>query len=66
MMQLFYHELAEQVPRLMDQIRLTLGHVKTTTSERCIGVKLDLVGAPCDRLGLSASGGPAVAAEAGR
>jgi len=37
----------------IDQIQLSLGHASLKTTERYLGVELDLVNAPCDQLGLT-------------
>jgi hypothetical protein len=37
----------------LEQIQLSLGHASVATTERYVGVKQNLIDAPCDRLGLS-------------
>ena len=37
---------------MIDQIQLALGHASLKTTERYLGVELDLADAPCDHLDL--------------
>jgi len=54
------HDLRRSFARLahrgqspIEQIQLSLGHASVVTTELYLGVKQDLLDAPCDRLGLS-------------
>jgi len=48
-----FAKLAHKGGGALDQIQLALGHASLTTTERYLGVELDLANAPCDHLGLS-------------
>ena len=48
-----FAKLAHKGGGALDQIQLALGHASLTTTERYLGVELDLANAPCDKLGLA-------------
>jgi len=47
-----FAQLAHRGQAPVEQIQLSLGHASLQTTERYLGVKQDLVDAPCDRLGV--------------
>jgi site-specific recombinase XerD len=47
-----FGKLAHKGGSPIEQIQLSYGHASLTTTERYLGVKMDFVDAPCDRLGL--------------
>ena len=47
-----YAKLAHQGRAALEQIQLSLGHESIVTTERYLGVRQDLVDAPCDHLGI--------------
>lgn len=47
-----FARLAHKGRAALDQIQLSLGHASLTTTERYLGVRLDLQDAPCDHLGV--------------
>jgi site-specific recombinase XerD len=47
-----YAKLAHKGRAALEQIQITLGHESIVTTERYLGVRQDLVDAPCDHLGL--------------
>ena len=47
-----FAKLAYKVDSPIDQIQLSHGHSSIMTTERYLGVKMNLHDAPCDRLGL--------------
>jgi site-specific recombinase XerD len=64
------HDLRRSFARLahlgqapVEQIQLSLGHASVITTELYLGVKQDLIDAPCDRLGLSPTGSEKIAFE---
>jgi len=48
-----FAKLAHKGKSGLEQIQLSLGHASITTTERYLGVRQDLVDAPCDHLGLT-------------
>jgi site-specific recombinase XerD len=51
-----FAKLAHKGRAPLEQIQLVLGHASIQTTERYLGVEQDLADAPCDRLGIRASG----------
>ena len=47
-----YAKLAHKGRAALEQIQITLGHESIVTTERYLGVRQDLVDAPCDHLGI--------------
>ena len=47
-----FGKLAHKGGSPLEQIQLSFGHASLTTTERYLGVRMDFVDAPCDRLGL--------------
>jgi integrase len=47
-----FAKLAHRGRAPVEQIQLSLGHASMQTTERYLGLKQDLVDAPCDDLGL--------------
>jgi integrase len=47
-----FAKLAFRGQAALEQIQLSLGHASIQTTERYLGVRQDLINAPCDRLGL--------------
>jgi site-specific recombinase XerD len=47
-----FAKLAHRGLAPLEQIQLSLGHASIQTTERYLGIKQDLVDAPCDRLGV--------------
>jgi integrase len=47
-----FAKLAHKGHAALEQIQLSLGHASIQTTERYLGVRLDLTDAPCDRLGI--------------
>jgi len=47
-----FAELAHKGKAGLEQIQLSLGHASLMTTERYLGVRQDLIDAPCDHLGL--------------
>jgi site-specific recombinase XerD len=47
-----YAKLAHKGRAALEQIQISLGHESIVTTERYLGVRQDLVDAPCDHLGL--------------
>ena len=47
-----FARLARKGHAALEQIQLSLGHASLTTTERYLGVRLELHDAPCDHLGL--------------
>jgi len=48
-----FAKLAHKGRSGLEQIQLSLGHASITTTERYLGVRQDLIDAPCDHLGLT-------------
>ena len=48
-----FAKLAHKGKAALEQIQLSLGHASVTTTERYLGVRQDLIDAPCDHLGLA-------------
>lgn len=48
-----FAKLAHKGKAALEQIQLSLGHASIVTTERYLGVRQDLVDAPCDHLGIS-------------
>jgi integrase len=51
-----FAKLAHKGRTPIEQIQLSLGHASITTTERYLGVELNLTDAPCDHLGIRRSG----------
>jgi integrase len=51
-----FAKLAHKGRAALEQIQLSLGHESIVTTERYLGVRQDLVDAPCDHLGLHPEG----------
>jgi integrase len=47
-----FAKLAHKGRAPLEQIQLSLGHASIVTTERYLGVRQDLVDAPCDHLGI--------------
>jgi site-specific recombinase XerD len=47
-----YAKLAHKGRAALEQIQISLGHASIVTTERYLGVRQDLVDAPCDHLGI--------------
>jgi len=52
-----FARLAHKGKAPLEQIQICLGHASLTTTERYLGVRLDLHDAPCDHLGLTVPSG---------
>jgi len=53
-----FAKLAHKGRAALEQIQLSLGHASITTAQHYLGVRQDLVDAPCDHLGLSVEVSP--------
>ncbi len=51
-----FAKLAHKGRAALEQIQLSLGHESIVTTERYLGVRQDLVDAPCDHLGIRPDG----------
>jgi integrase len=52
-----YAKLAHKGRAALEQIQLSLGHASIVTTERYLGVRQDLIDAPCDHLGIRPDAG---------